>query len=375
MSQLFTSVQNNSVSIPVWLDDLIFSQLSAVYEPQYKDFVVLEWTKTEIQKYLGTYFPRSFAESLCIFSKYFSERHEEYKDISELSLFDFGCGTGGEIVGFILAVSQKIPHIKTINVYAVDGNRYALIDLERVLASTASETCVDINTNIIPLKIDDFYDMEILDNLITKKFDFIISFKAISEFVTKQQFNTLNPYEYFLNAFLPKLSDVGTICVADVSSFNQISKEWLPIMMDNAVTSCGKADMIDRNIDFNECYYISHSKKANDVSNIFWRILKTKASQPIKKDSSSDVKKDEWEELCKQMLSFFDENDHDSSKDKKLRLASLIEAQRQHPNNLKAVLEALLEKDEWKTAKNHKPKKIFHQMHKTFSPSEQGTFF
>ncbi len=274
MSQLFTSVQNNSVSIPVWLDDLIFSQLSAVYEPQYKNFVVLEWTKAEIQKYLGTYFPRSFAESLCIFSKYFSKRHEEYKNSSELSLFDFGCGTGGEIVGFILAVSQKIPHIKTINVYAVDGNRYALIDLERILASTASETCVDINTNPIHVKIDDFYDMEILDNLITKKFDFIISFKAICEFVTKQQFNTFNPYEHFLNTFLPKLSDVGTICVADVSSFNQISQERLPIMMDNAVASCGKADIIDRNIDSNEYYYISHSKKIKDVSKIFWRILK-----------------------------------------------------------------------------------------------------
>ncbi|WP_165177788.1 hypothetical protein [Desulfovibrio sp. ZJ369] len=96
---------------------------------------------------------------------------------------------------------------------------------------------------------------------------------------------------------------------------------------------------------------------------------------PIKKDSASDVKKDEWEELCKQMLSFFDENDHDSSKDKKLRRASLIEAQRQCPNNIQAMFNALREKDEWKTPKTHKPKKIFTQMRETFLPSEQGTFF
>lgn len=271
---MIQSFNNNSVCIPAWLDDFIFNTLAAVYEPQNKRLVVLDWSKTEIRKYLGTYFPRSFAEALCIFSKYFSQRHEEYKNISELSLFDFGCGTGGEIVGFALSISRIMPQIKKINVYAFDGNQHALPVLERILALTASEICIDIDTHILPIQIDDFYDIEILNNIITKKFDFIISFKSICEFITKQQLNISNPYEYFLDTFLTKLSDLGVMCIVDVSFLNCVSNEWLPRMMDKAINSCDKADIIDRNTNFNECYYISHSRKKEDISKVFWRILK-----------------------------------------------------------------------------------------------------
>lgn len=274
MNQLFESVQNNSVRIPAWLDDLIFNTLAAVYEPQNKDLVVLEWSKDEIQKYLGTYFPRSFAESLCIFSKYFSEKMDEYKKINEISVLDFGCGTGGEIVGFILAVSKILPHVKNINIRAFDGNRHTLKELESILSETSHKTNIEINHSIFPIEIEDSSDMETLDRIINQEFDFIISFKAICEFVTKQQFDSINPYKHFLNVFLPKLSDIGVICVADISSLNNTSKEWLPSMMDAALISCGKADIVDRNSGFNECYYISHSRRKRDVSKIFWRILK-----------------------------------------------------------------------------------------------------
>ena len=62
--------------------------------------------------------------------------------------------------------------------------------------------------------------------------------------------------------------------MADISSLNNTSKEWLPSMMDAALISCGKADIVDRNSGFNECYYIRHSRRMKDVSKIFWRILK-----------------------------------------------------------------------------------------------------
>lgn len=272
--QTYNPIANNSVCIPAWLDDFIFNTLAAVYEPQNKNLVVLEWSKTEILKYLGTYFPRSFAEALCIFSKYFSKRHEEYKNISELSLFDFGCGTGGEIVGFALSISRIMPQIKKINVYAFDGNQHALPVLERILVLTASKIRIDIETHILPIQIDDFYDMKVLEDILTKKFDFIISFKSICEFVTKQQLDTSNPYEYFLDTFLLKLSNIGIICIADVSCLNCVSNEWLPGMMDKAIASCNKVDILERNAGFNECYYIRHSRKRIDVSKIFWRILK-----------------------------------------------------------------------------------------------------
>ncbi len=64
-------MDNKSVILPKWIDDLIFKVLSAKYSRRNKDLVVLEWEKDEVLTYLGTYFPRSFAESYCIFLKYF----------------------------------------------------------------------------------------------------------------------------------------------------------------------------------------------------------------------------------------------------------------------------------------------------------------
>lgn len=64
------------------------------------------------------------------------------------------------------------------------------------------------------------------------------------------------------------------MCIVDVSFFNCASNEWLPIMMDKAINSCDNVDIIDKNINFNECYCISHSRKREDISKVFWRILK-----------------------------------------------------------------------------------------------------
>lgn len=235
--------------------------------------VVLEWNRDDVRKYLGTYFPRSYAEAFCIFGDFFSKEKNVYENCQELSIFDFGCGTGGEIISFIMAVKKQLPNIKKISIKALDGNSYALRCLECILEKTAKILCLDIETNLIPVIIDDFYDMQIVEQTITQSYDFIISFKAICEFVTKQQFEQQNPYEHIINLFMPKLSSKGVICLADITSFNAVSQDWLPIMLDNAAKTCN-VDILYRNIGFNEDYHISHRCYANDISKIAWRIYK-----------------------------------------------------------------------------------------------------
>lgn len=235
--------------------------------------VVLEWNRDDIKKYLGTYFPRSYAESFCIFSNYLSKESRVYKNCQELSIFDFGCGTGGELIGFIMAVVKHLPNIKKIVIRALDGNTYALRDLECILEKISQVLHLDIESYLIPFIIDDFYDMKMVDNIITQSYDFIISFKAICEFVTKQQFEQQNPYEHIINLFMPKLSSKGVICLAVITSFNAVSQDWLPIMLDNAAKTCN-VDILYRNIGFNEDYHISHRCYTNDISKIAWRIYK-----------------------------------------------------------------------------------------------------
>lgn len=266
-------MDNKSVMLPKWIDDLIFRVLCAKYSRKNRDLVVLEWKKDEVLAYLGTYFPRSFAESYCIFSKYFSKFKHQYKAKTSISLLDFGCGTGGEIIGFIVAVSEILPNIETIELRALDGNAHGLRCLEVILDEAASILCLKIESRFMPIIIDDFYDMNVVTDVITQKYDFIITFKAICEFVTKKQFEERNPYEHLINTFLSKLSERGVICIADITTYNEVSKEWLTKMLDRASEICD-VTIVDRNQGYNEEFYVSHSLKRCDKSKIAWRIYK-----------------------------------------------------------------------------------------------------
>ncbi len=262
-----------SVRLPLWLDNLIFEQLGAKYCRSNADMTVIDWDKNDVLNYLGTYFPRSYAESYCIFSDYFKKYSEQFENKEELSIFDFGCGTGGEIIGLLTALSENYPNINTVKVFALDGNDNALQLYDNVLLELKKHIKQKIENHSAQLRIDDFYDLDILNIVLKRKFDLIISFKAICEFVTKQQFEKQNAYEYITKFLLPKLTEGGIILLVDVTTYNGTSKEWLPMMMDRGLMSANCC-VLDRNQGYNQTYSVSHSLMAKDESKIAWRIIK-----------------------------------------------------------------------------------------------------
>ena len=148
----------SNVTLPQWLDNLIFNQLGAKYCRSNSDMTVIDWDKNDVLNYLGTYFPRSYVESYCIFSEFFKQYSDRFASKEELSVFDFGCGTGGEIVGLADAL-QCMPKVKSLHIFALDGNYHALRLLERVIDTYTSKNQLKIVLDIIPLIIDDFYDL------------------------------------------------------------------------------------------------------------------------------------------------------------------------------------------------------------------------
>ena len=272
--QSLVEMKDNATLLPEWLDDYIFNVLNATYCKTNKDMVVLEWGKKDILSYLGTYFPRSFAESYTIFSRYLKSNPKHFISLSSINVFDFGCGTGGELIGLSLAIKEIYPSIKTIHIKALDGNIHALRFLEVIANRLAQEIKTEIVLEPLPIVIDDFYDFGVVVNTIDDTYDCIISFKAICEFVTKQQFEETNPYGYIINTLTPKLNDGGIICLADITTYNDVSQEWLPRMMDSGLSE-SKLKVISTNIGYNEEFLVSHSHKRRDVSKVAWRILST----------------------------------------------------------------------------------------------------
>lgn len=258
---------------PQWLDTLIFDELRANYCPQRSDMTNIDDDKAKTLNYLGTYFPRSYAEAYCIFSEYFKQYPNEFSTQSELSIFDFGCGTGGEIIGLLTAIADCLPHIEKVRIVALDGNQHALRIYEKILKNTKTRIRLKVESKSAPIMIDDFYDLHILDSVLNKKFDIIISFKAICEFVTKDQFEKQNAYEHVAKFLLPKLTDNGIMLLEDVTTYNNTSQEWLPMMMDKGL-SVLNCSVIAQNMGYNQTYLITHSHMHNDKSKVAWRMTK-----------------------------------------------------------------------------------------------------
>lgn len=272
------TIMNTEITLPKWLDTLLFDDLGAKYCRSNTDMTVIDWCKEDVLNYLGTYFPRSYTESYCIFSQYLSVNPTLCQQ-SMIRLFDFGCGTGGEIIGFLLALNEQGNlKVKKVQIVAMDGNQHALRLYEDVLKKVQSFIGghFEIQSKSSPITIEDFYDLSIIDELYkNKEFDIFLTFKAICEFVTKQQFEQDNAYATILRTFLPKLTPSGIAVLVDVTTYNQVAEEWLPKMLDAGIIAAGGV-AVDKNVGYNQAFYVTHSHKQNDISKIAYRIIKNK---------------------------------------------------------------------------------------------------
>lgn len=262
----------DSVSLPLWLDDYIFNQLKANYCPSNSDMTVIDWDKSNVLNYLGTYFPRSYAEAYCIFRNFFIKDLLSWIFRDKISIFDFGCGTGGEIIGLLMAIGELSPNLKLVEITVLDGNHAALRIFENVIKEYLTHTKISITYKVIPQVIEDFYDLSILDAVVTQNFDIIMSFKSICEFVTKERFEQQNAYEHIAKTFLPKLENLGIMVLADVTTYNSVSQEWLPIMMDKGLSKTG-CNIVMKNAGYNQRFIVSHSRHKKDESKVAWRII------------------------------------------------------------------------------------------------------
>ena len=260
------------VTLPQWLDNLIFEKLGAKYCRSNADMTVIDWDKNDVLNYLGTYFPRSYAESYCLFSEFFKNHLEQFVNKAELSIFDFGCGTGGEIIGFLTVLDEQLPNLKKVRIVALDGNQDALLLYEEIIAAYQRRTRIQIDSIPAHLHID-FYKLEVLDGIMCEYFDIIISFKAICEFLTKRQFEERNAYEHLVRFLLSKLDLNGFLLLEDVTTFNDTTDEWLPKTMDRGLSAI-PCRVVAKNKGYNQSYYITHSHKQNDISKVAWRIIK-----------------------------------------------------------------------------------------------------
>lgn len=280
------------VVLPEWLDELIFKKLHAIYQPSFERYSYnLDLDTKESRIYLGTYFPRSFAETYLVFHSLFRDR-AVLKTIcskSTINVLDFGCGTGGEIFGLLQSLEEYTSKRLNFRIIAMDGNHNSLRLFEEISRNYNLRGRNFIKSKIFPCVINSCSDVKDVLSIVRDKFDFIITSKAIGEFQRKGIF-TPNGYEFFLNSFSPLLAKSGVMLILDVTIKDSKSGLYLPQTLNlgtnsflsrhhpefKSIAPCQghiNGQFCKRACYFKTVVQVSHSLKKKDRSSFSLRVI------------------------------------------------------------------------------------------------------
>jgi hypothetical protein len=279
-----------NTQLPAWLDDYIFKQLNAEYAPNFQKFDLnLDLTKDENLKYLGTYFPRSYAESFCIFDNIFQNNNyiDALHDKKSINILSVGCGTGGDLIGLLTVVVKYCSKISDINIWTLDGNIEALSIAGKIIEKFKVQFSRKINVKTIHLAFESVSDINDyhIGNI---KFDFILSFKLLNEIIALGQGKFDNSYYTFIHKFAPMLSDSGLCVLLDVTTKSKHTT-YNPILLNRQVNQALKeltryktllpiscelyGDNCNLDCFCQKTFTVTHSNHINDKSKVAYRVI------------------------------------------------------------------------------------------------------
>jgi hypothetical protein len=283
-------LKTNTV-LPSWLDCLLFESLGAQYEPDWKKFEHnLDHDRSDIQAYIGTYFPRSYAEAFCIFDDLFSynQYKMQFRNLTEVWILDIGCGTGGNLIGLLTALAKHWSQLDTVHVHGFDGNTQALGFATTILESFAHQVQFHVDFKLTNTHVKSIKDLPIPENNL---YDFITSFKMGGEIVSKGKGENDEIYYHILNKYIDRLSNIGLLILLDVS-IKPDHTNYLPILLNEQLSRFLRDNQefstivpIPCHLYETDCvlscftqkeFCVSHRGALNDLSRVAYRILARK---------------------------------------------------------------------------------------------------
>lgn len=282
-----------SARLAPWLDSFIFKQLGATYDPRYNKFDYNDDLGEEEAKiYLGTYFPRSYAENFLIFENLFQNPRYRARIEAKQNLvaFSVGAGTGGDIIGLLTAIDKFIHPEIPVTVIALDVNVHSLAIQRQVVERYKSFSGRRITLQQFEERIvgeetlRKYADFAFPD----KSIDYLLFSKVGCELHGRGVFAGNNVYRVMLDVFMGKVSEVGLISLLDVTT-KADGEQFMPFIMNQGVNSfvasnpeyatlvpqscCAHERECTVPCFFQQEIFVSHCKKTNDLSKICYRIV------------------------------------------------------------------------------------------------------
>lgn len=209
------------MKFPAELENYLFNDLKAVYDPNFVEAKNnLNANEEKLNKYLGTYFPRSFTETNLIFSELLCNDHiKKIFEKNEINILDIGSGTGGNLLGLLWSMKdlyKKFEH-KDIYITSIDGNDEAL-NIQKKLINNFFPNNVTFHSK--KYKVDHnniYYNLDFLFDSYNFKFDIIMAVKFVNEIYRKEYSTNRGIYELLTETVSNYLNNDGLFILADVT--------------------------------------------------------------------------------------------------------------------------------------------------------------
>lgn len=206
------------------LETILFEDMNATYcqrrdEARYN----ADTGEKEVAEYLGTYFPRSWAEHNLIWEKLMQSDviSAAFKDKPVITILDIGSGTGGHLFAVIECLKRCCKRSR-INFLAIDANDLALEKQAYIYKKL-------VFNSVTPLFHPEKFELcaKEFENQLTaickkqdEKFDIILTSKFLSEicsYAEKQQKDCAGFFKAFLTVADKFLAENGIISLVDVN--------------------------------------------------------------------------------------------------------------------------------------------------------------
>jgi hypothetical protein len=181
----------------------------------------------KLKEYLGRYFPRSYAEHVCIFDALLSRTSVWKKQ--QINILAVGAGTGGDVIGLLQALFCHADRDTSYCLWCLDRNQLSLNFCRDVVSAFGNAHGVKICCTICEQDICDW-----LDDSTQKEFDFILASKSLSEVIING--GTEDIYYDFARKSLPMLSKYGVCLVLDTTIPVGKEESFVPDLLNEQIS-------------------------------------------------------------------------------------------------------------------------------------------
>ncbi|HOT27133.1 MAG TPA: class I SAM-dependent methyltransferase [Candidatus Ozemobacteraceae bacterium] len=224
--------------IPEHLDRFLFEKASGLFAPDHEAVRAnLYAGAAEVQRYLGTYFPRSFMEGRVLVARNLSHPAFDaaFRRKSPIRILDLGSGTGGFAAGLAWGLRER-GITAPITIQAVDGNEKAL-EYQEAMWKTIHQGVAFRPVHCILPKRD--WSLSLMD--LEGDFDFVIASKFLVEMLPEPLNSTTGDFEMvpleFLTLAEQLLRSPGLAIINELTMSVQIgasARPFLPELLNRA---------------------------------------------------------------------------------------------------------------------------------------------